>query len=133
MSDKSKIDIVQIIKFCIVGASNTLVSLAVYYLFVFIDSSLYLIGYFVGFVVSVLNAYYWNNKCVFDNKAEKQTTKLLKTYLIYGFTTILSMVLLYILVDVYGISELISPIITITVTLPINYILNKFWTYKEKV
>ena len=40
--------LVQFIKFAIVGASNTLVSLAIYYFFLWLDPSWYLWGNVVG-------------------------------------------------------------------------------------
>ena len=63
----------QFIKFGIVGVSNTLISLAVYYIFVWIDPGLYLWGNVAGWVVSVLNAFYWGNQVVF--KSESNTKK----------------------------------------------------------
>ena len=57
----------QFIKFGMVGIVNTLLSEGIYCVLVFFDIH-YLVAYLVGFILSVLNAYYWNNKCVF--KAE---------------------------------------------------------------
>lgn len=56
----------QFVKFGLVGAANTLLSLGINYLFIWIDPSLYLWGNFVGWAVSVLNAFYWNNRFVFQ-------------------------------------------------------------------
>lgn len=60
----------QFIKFGIIGVSNTLIGLGIYYIFIFINSGLYLVGNTVGFLVSVINAYYWNNKYVFNKKEQ---------------------------------------------------------------
>ena len=59
----------QFVKFGLVGAVNTLLSLGINYLFIWIDPSLYLWGNFVGWAVSVLNAFYWNNRFVFQKSA----------------------------------------------------------------
>ena len=48
---------IQFIKFGLVGGINTIISLAIYYLFLMIDPELYLLGNVTGFVVSTLNAY----------------------------------------------------------------------------
>ncbi len=61
----------QFMKFGIVGLSNTAISLGIYYLFIWINRNLYLIGNAVGFIVSVLNSYFWNSKFVFKKKDEK--------------------------------------------------------------
>ena len=55
----------QFIKFGIVGVSNTLISLAVYQLALNALGLHYLAANALGLVISVVNAYYWNNRCVF--------------------------------------------------------------------
>jgi putative flippase GtrA len=112
-----------------VGVSNTLISLAIYYIFVFISKDLYNVGYTVGFVVSVLNAYFWNNKFVFKKSQEGNTKPLIKTFISYGSTFLLGMVLLNVMVKHFGISEYIAPIINLLITIPINFLLNKFWVF----
>ena len=52
----------QFIKFGIVGVSNTLISLAVYQLALNALGLHYLAANALGLVISVVNAYYWNNR-----------------------------------------------------------------------
>ena len=120
----------QFIKFGIVGVSNTLISLAIYYIFIFISKDLYNVGYTVGFVVSVLNAYFWNNKFVFKKSGKGNTKPLIKTFMPYGSTFLLGMVLLNVMVKHLEISEFIAPIINLLITIPINFLLNRFWAFK---
>ena len=125
-------NMVQFLKFGIVGLSNTFVSLAVYYVFLWVDQKLYLVGNVVGWIVSVANAYYWNNKYVFGDgqKGFCQTLKKLsKTYLSYGATFVLSTILLYIEVDILNWSSVISPFVNLVITILLNFFLNKFWAF----
>jgi len=127
----------QFVKFGLVGVSNTFVSLAVYYIFYFISEDLYFIGNAVGFIVSVLNAYYWNSKFVFNadksnGKKRKNGAVLLKTYICYGSTFLLSEVLIIVEIELLHISGVIAPVINLLITIPLNYILNKFFAYGEK-
>ena len=119
----------QFAKFGIVGISNTLISLAIYYALVFLGLH-YIIAYIIAFVISVLNAYYWSRKYVFNQSKDKSKWQLAKVYVVYGFTFLLSMGLLYLMVDFIGISELIAPIINLCVTVPLNFLLNKFWAFR---
>lgn len=126
-------DVLQFLKFGIVGLSNTLISLLVYYIFIWMNGAWYQIGNAVGWVVSVANAFYWNNKYVFaDGKSGvwKTVKKLGKTYLSYGATFLLSVFLLYLEVDIWGWSSVVSPLINLLVTIPLNFLLNKFWTFQ---
>ena len=63
----NKNTIFQFIKFGIVGVSNTAISLAIYYIIYWINPKWYMIGNVAGWVISVANAFFWNNKYVFKS------------------------------------------------------------------
>lgn len=127
--DNFMVTIKQFFKFGLVGVSNTLISLGTYYLLYFVGVN-YLVANAVGFVVSVLNSYYWNNKYVFKKTQNGHLKPLLKTFLSYGSTFLMSTVLLFALVQYVGISEVAAPIICIAITTPINFVINKLWAFK---
>ena len=119
-------------KFGIVGVSNTAISLIVYYIIYWINPEWYMIGNVAGWVISVANAFFWNNKYVFKSQSEgvKQLLKRIgKTYLSYGATFVMSTVFLYVEVDILHWSAVICPIINLVLTIPLNFLLNKFWTF----
>lgn len=120
----------QFIKFGIVGVSNTAISLAIYYIFIFIDKDLYLAGNCIGFVVSVLNSYYWNNKYVFKNRNGSHIKAICRMFMSYGVSFVIGTILLIIFVKVLLIPEEIAPIPIMIISVPINFILNKYWTFK---
>jgi putative flippase GtrA len=126
--------IIQFIKFGLVGVSNTAISLTVYYLFVWINPELYLVGSTVGAIVSIANSFYWNNKYVFSSKrmgALEVLVRLGKTYISYGVTFVLGITLLYIEVDVLGLSVVLCPLANRAITIPLNFLLNKYWTFRQ--
>jgi len=125
----ARVFIWQFVKFGIVGLSNTILSLAIYYVLVFSQVH-YLIAHTIAFMVSVLNAYYWNRKYVFKQMDGNKYKQLAKVYAAYGFTFFLGMGLMFIIVDVIGISNLVAPIINLCVTVPLNFILNKYWSFR---
>lgn len=123
----------QFIKFCLLGIGNTIISLVIYYLFILINSNLYVVGYCVGFLISVCNAYYWNSHHIFGESAHKvvlvEKRAFLKTYVSYILTLALGTLFMYILVDIINITEYLAPIINILLTTPVNFLLNKYWVY----
>lgn len=126
--------LIQFIKFGIVGLSNTLISYVVYLVGVWAGLH-YLLASVLGFVISVLNSFYWNNKYVFKQQGGERNLwyTLFKTFLAYAFTgLILANVLLYLWVDILGISEYLGPIINLLITVPLNFVLNKVWAFREK-
>lgn len=136
-----KRNLVQFIKFGIVGVSNTLVSYLLNLLCLFMldkyDVSYdYLIANTVAFILGVLWSFYWNERFVFTENQEcyrsNRFVRLLKMYLSYGFTgIILNNVLSYVWISVLGISKVIAPLINSAIGVPINYVLNKKWTFEE--
>lgn len=123
----------QFIKFGLVGVSNTVVSMVVYYIVLFIDPDLYLLGSILGTIVSIANAFYWNDKFVFSGNRQDWRSKLKrlgKTYISYGGTSILSNVLLWVEVAFFGVSRAIAPIVNLLVTIPLNFVINKLWTFR---
>lgn len=121
----------QFIKFGIVGCSNTLINLFVYYLFLYLGAH-YLIAYTFGFLVSVSNAFFWNSRFVFKNKHENNAIKaFLKVFLSYGFSFILSVGIMSLMVEVFRISAVIAPVLKLAITIPMNFLLNKYWAFKD--
>ncbi len=125
--------IAQIIKFAIVGMVNNLIYYVVYVVCEYLGMH-YLVGNLLGFSVSIFNAHYWNNKYVFKTSQKRDWWKaLVRTYISYASTGIVvSGLLLYLFVDVVGIPHLIAPIICLVITVPVNFIINKKWAYKDK-
>ena len=119
----------QLVKFGIVGVSNTLISLLIYYVLIYFKVN-YIVANTVGFIVSVLNAYYWNNRYVFKKSNEGNLRPMIKTFVSYGTTFVLSTILLVAMVDYLNISNIIAPILNLIITIPLNFLLNKFWTFK---
>lgn len=128
--------ILQFIKFGIVGFSNTVLSYIVFTIFVLFGIH-YLIANLLSFIAGVSNAFYWSNEYVFKksgNERRDLLQSLLKTFLAYGFTgVVLNSLLLYVLVDKYEISSLIAQALCLIITVPLNFILNKYWSFKTKI
>ena len=141
LSEDSLTGIFQFVKFGIVGVSNTVVSYVIYLIAIYLlqmgalfPNTDYLIAQFFGFVISVLWSFYWNRKFVFQADGEQVPwlRALLKTYASYAFTGLfLNSVLAVIWVEWLHISKLIAPIFNLLLSVPINFLLNKFWAFKK--
>ena len=124
----SKGGIVQFIKFGIVGLSNTAIGLGSYYLFLWLGWH-YMLANVMSWIISVFNAFYWNSKYVFDTSSSWLRV-LFRTYVSYGFSFVIGAVVLYVLVEWGGISDVIAPLLVLVITIPLNFVLNKFWAFK---
>ncbi|MFV0466068.1 MAG: GtrA family protein [Lachnospiraceae bacterium] len=135
--------IMEFVKFGLVGVTNTLVSYLIYVGTLLILRSFglmpevdYIAAQILSFVLSVLWSFLLNSKFVFILKeGEKRDwpSALAKAYISYSFTGLfLNSVLLILWVNVFHISEFLGPIINLFVSVPINFIMNKFWAFRSE-
>ena len=132
---KHKQLVMQFVKFGIVGVINTVLSYLItngcYYALSLHEQ----ISNIIAFLITVPISFMLNAKFTFE---QKQTRKeflkpLLKAYGSYSITGLfLAAILLYIEEKIFGIPHYIATLINLTITVPINFLLNKFWVYKEK-
>lgn len=139
LKDSTKAGLIQFVKFGIVGVSNTLLSyvLNLLVLLVLRPYNLswdYFAANTVAFIISVAWSFYWNNRFVFtlENGEHRSMWKaLFKTYVSYSFTgLILANIMSYIWIDIMGISKVIAPLLNLIVSVPVNFLINKFWAFK---
>ena len=143
VSDETVNGLVQFIKFGIIGVSNTVISYVIYVVSLmllkkaeFAQEYGYLIAQIIAFVLSVLWSFFWNNRMVFveEDKGKRVWWKaLIKTYISYSFTGLfLNSILLIVFVKWMGISEFVAPIINLLISVPVNFVINKFWAFSSK-
>lgn len=127
--------ILQFIKFGIVGAFNTVLTLAIYYAGLALGIH-YQLCNIIAFIITVFISYLLNGKLVFKQTNGQKTgffVGLIKVYMSYAFTSLfLNAILLGVQVEFLGISKEIAPIFNLVFTIPINFLLNKFWVYRKK-
>lgn len=132
----------QFVKFGIVGLSNTIISYVLYLIslklfqsWMLFQQTDYVIAQIIGFVLSVLWSFYWNNKLVFtieEGHTRSLWKTLLKTYASYSFTGLfLNSILIIFWVQVCHISEYFAPIINLLISVPLNFLINKLWAFKS--
>jgi len=141
----------QFVKFGIVGVTNFLVSLVVYYLVLWIFSQFpdgyhstaqliififhydYQIANILAFIISVLNAYFLNRFWVFHKEAKKSSNgAILRFFISYGVTFLLSLLLAWVWVELFSISKTWVPFLNAAIMTPINYFLSKYFAFREK-
>lgn len=132
----------QFVKFGIVGVSNTVLGYLIYAVSLkvlrmaelFPEYDIY-IAQFIMFLLSVAWSFYWNNKMVFKQQEGEKRNLLIaltKTYVSYAFTSLfLAEVLLALWTKILGINEYIAPVISLLITVPLNFLIQKFWAFRK--
>ena len=133
-------NLTQFVLFGIVGVSNTVISYLLNIMVLGLLSPFrlawdYIAGNLVAFLLSVLWSFYWNNRIVFTQgvgQSRNLWKALLKAYAAYGFTGIvLNNILSWIWISMFHISKYIAPLINLVISVPLNFVINKLWTFKD--
>ena len=131
---------VQVMLFALVGFSSALVNLGIYNLVLWGMQSLgwlpgvdFLIAQFFGFVISVAWAFWFNRRYVFCTPGAPWKASLIKVYITYSITGIgLSWLLSLLWVHVFDIPKEVVTLINDFLCFPVNFLLNKYWSFRKK-
>lgn len=113
--------------FFVVGCINTLVGFGLYYAFLFLRVP-YLLASGYSWLLSVFIAHLLNRLYVFSGQ-KSFFQSLLRTYILYFSSFIMGMLLLAFFVEVVGLSPWIVPWLNLLITIPLNFIANKYWVF----
>lgn len=126
--------IIQFIKFGFVGGINTVLSYAIYYVLCIILGFNYLLSQGIAWFITVFISYVLNNIMTFSDGGSTNWSikNLVKVYISYSVTGLfLATFLSWIWVDVLSIEKAFAPIINLFFTIPLNFLLNKYWAYAK--
>ena len=126
--------IVQFIKFGFVGGINTVLSYAIYYVLCIILGFNYLLSQGIAWFITVFISYVLNNIMTFSDGGSTNWSikNLVKVYISYSVTGLfLATFLSWIWVDVLSVEKVFAPIINLFFTIPLNFLLNKYWAYAK--
>jgi putative flippase GtrA len=115
------------IKFCLVGGMNTLLSILIYNALLLVHVH-FNIANLIAFLLTWLNAFYWNGKHVFRGTTGKA---MLRYFVLYVGTFLLGSGLLYLLVKQLGVNETLAQLPCLVVTTLLNYTGSKYWAFKK--
>ena len=125
------VELINIIKFSIVGVSNTLLNFVIFILLNNIGIN-YILASIIAYSISIINSYFWNSGLVFkyDNKNKKSI--LIKFIILNLIGLSINAVLMATLVGVLAIKKIVAMFIVSLLVMCINYILNKIWVFKKE-
>ena len=128
---KKKI-IVEFLKFSFVGLVGTFVNIFILYTLTERFKVYYVISSLFAFVVAVSVNFIFNKIWTFNEKIYYKTIKEFISFLIVSlFALSINILFLYIFTEYLGIYYIVSQIIAIGISLVINFIGNKIWTFHK--
>lgn len=127
------------IKFCVVGTLNTLIDVGILQILLWVTnidvqtSPLLFLFVLIAFLCAVVNGFVLNKLWTFRMRARKNTTRQFIKFLITNLIGLgLTMLLMYLFVQMLHIGPIISKLMTSALVLVWNFLATKHWTFKER-
>ena len=123
----------QFVGFGLIGLLNTVLSYGITNACYYVLGLHEQISNLFAFLITVLISYLLNSRFVFEKDKQPWYLALAKVYASYAFTELILMgVLLFIEERLFGIPHYIATFVNLIITVPLNFLLNKFWAYRKR-
>jgi len=122
--------IIQAIKFSLVGVVNTLLGLGTMFVLFNIFKLNYLSSNILGYCVGLINSYIWNKYFTFASK-KSSIIEFSKFIIIFITSYLLNLIVVVFIVEVIKVNENISYIIGMIFYTIINFLGNKYITFRK--
>ena len=121
----------QLVRFCLVGASGYVVNLAVYTLLLKVGDVHYLLAATGSFLVAVANNYTWNRLWTFRGQRGHVGYQGLRFFVVSLIALGANELLLTAFVAA-GMGKVVAQAIAIVLVTPINFVGNKLWSFRRR-
>ena len=122
---------IKLIKFCIVGAANTIITLFFFYLFNKVLLLNYLLSTIVSYSIGMLNSYVLNKKWTFYDKDKKILIQLIKFIATNGISLAVNLIVMHLLVSKLYVDAFISQVFATGFSTVSNYIGSKLIVFRD--
>jgi len=118
------------IRFSISGGIATVIDVSLLYFFTDIIGIWYLVSAILSFIVGSITHYLISRCWVFKSNSERQVKEFLSFFSIHTGNLIISIILLYLLVEYFHLWYILAKILTVAITVFTNFALQKKITFK---
>jgi putative flippase GtrA len=123
---------VELFKFGVVGATGYVINLVVFAILVEGLDVHHIPAAIGAFVVAVTNNFVWNRHWTFQAAGGHAGFQAARFLTVSILALGVNLILLYLLVDIAGASEIPSQAVSVAAAMPFNFIGNKLWTFDEE-
>lgn len=120
----------QFIKFCLVGSTNMVIDIFVYWFFTRIFNVYYLLAAVFSFAIAVSWSFFMNRRWTFRHHGHNTTNQYVKFFVVNIIVMVLNLSFLFILVDLFGFYDLAVKLVAAIVFSLVNFSVNKLWTFR---
>ena len=122
----------QFIKFSLVGVLNTSIHYGIFYVTYEYMGLYHLLASTIGFCFAVTNSYLINKHWTFKARGSNVHHEFAKFIIVNLITLSINLGSMAMLVEQFAIDPRVAQVASIGLTLSINFLGNKFWTFRHK-
>ena len=122
----------QLIRFCVVGASGYVVNLVVYTVLLKAGDVQYLLAATGSFLVAVTSNYTWNRLWTFREHRGHLGIQGMRFFLVSLAALAANLLVLHLLIAYGGLGRLLAQAIAIVFVTPLNFVGNKLWSFRRR-
>ena len=119
----------RVVKFTLVGLSNTAIALAVYALLLALGID-YLLAGALAWTLGLINGYTWNRLWTFD-RAQHRTSLLVRYFAVGALGIAMNTGLLAVLVSGADLAELPAEILALPIVVLTTFLINRVWVFRS--
>ena len=121
--------LLQLLRFCCVGASGYLINLSV---FRAVDAWMpYLPAFAIAFAVSAGSNFVWNRLWTFSGASGRPHHQFARFLVVSTAALMLDLAILAVLVETVGVGKLPAAAVAIVIVTPLSFLGNKLWSFGE--
>ncbi|MDO8669176.1 MAG: GtrA family protein [Candidatus Buchananbacteria bacterium] len=122
----------QFVKFCLVGSTNMVIDISVYWFLTRVFNIYYILAAFLSFVLAVTWSFFINRRWTFRHGGKDTTSQYVKFFAVNTVVMILNLSFLFILVDWLDLYDLAVKLLAAIVFSLVNFSFNKLWTFRAR-
>lgn len=122
--------VAQFIKFAVVGVLNTAIHYGVFYTLYSFAGLYHLIASGTGFCAAVVHSYVLNKYWTFERRGSPLREEFSKFFIVSILSFCVNLSGMAILVELLAVHPPVAQLVTIGITLVVNFLGNRFWTFR---
>ena len=123
----------EVLLYLVFGGLTTVINIVAFFLLRLVNIEIY-ISNLIAWIISVLFAFITNKLFVFESHGKNKKDNIKEFVSFFGFRVLslgFDMVAMYLLLQVFGINEMISKVISNIIVIVLNYIFSKLFIFKR--
>jgi len=125
-------DLFLFVKYTLVATLGLAFDMAFLYALVEYAHLSVLVATATSYIVATFVAFFLHKNLTFHDHAKGVTKQITSFFVISGMNFVLTLILMYVFVDLFAIWYMLSKFITATILLFFSYAMNRLWTFRGK-